>query len=168
MQTLKSAGVAQGNAAKIVADLQALFPHNASSSAETLNCASVDDLPLSNKCFRKALRGGGRGSAPGFSGWRYEHLRSVLQLAGGASQILPIAQLLVDGAVPSATLELLAASALTPLAKPNAGVRPLAVGEVLRRVTARAICMQSRSALSADLRPHQFAVGVRGGGEIIY
>ena len=57
---------------------------------------------------------------------------------------------------------------LTPLAKPDGGVRPLAIGEALRRLTARAICLQSRPRFSADLQPHQHAVSTSAGCETVH
>ena len=84
--------------------------------------------------------------------------------------LMGLAQLLVDGLVPPSIIPLLAVCSFTPLAKPlpKGGIRPLAVGEVLRRVTARAICLQYRSQFEADLSPHQFAVAKPTGVEVIH
>ena len=73
----------------------------------------------------------------------------------------------MSATIPLEIVELLGAASLTPLAKPTEGIRPLAVGEVIRRVTARAVCMQAKDSFAADLAPHQFAVGLLGGCETI-
>ena len=61
------------------------------------------DLPT----FEKALRSGGRGTAPGMSWWRYEHLRVVLQYTSESAHLLRLAQCIIDGNVPPAVLGLL-------------------------------------------------------------
>ena len=56
---------------------------------------------------------------------------------------------------------------MTPLAKPSGGVRPLAVGESIRRLTAGAVCMQCRQQFGTDRGSHQYEVGMSGGCEAI-
>ena len=55
----------------------------------------------------------------------------MLQVAGGVDDLRALSQLLVDANVPSVVADLLGGASLTPLAKPDGGVRPLAVGEAL-------------------------------------
>ena len=50
---------------------------------------------------------------------------------------------------------------LSPLRKPNNGVRPLAVGEMIYRLCMKSICR----AIDADLHPWQLGVSVKGGVE---
>ena len=71
-------------------------------------------------------------------------------------------QLLVSGPVPPGLIHLLGAASLTTFAKAAAGILLLVVGKVLRRVTARAACIQSWSSFAVDLAPHQFDVGLPG------
>ena len=47
-------------------------------------------------------------------------------------------------------------------------MRHLAVGEALRRLTARAICLQLGSAFRAALAPHQHVVAVSAGCETVH
>ncbi len=168
MQCLLSLGLAPGAPGQLAAALRTLLRCSADPSHTAVPTPASDQpLQLNPKIFRKALLRGGRGSAPGPSGWRYEHLRTVLQLPGSGQGILRVSQLLVSSSVPPDIVELLGAASLTPLAKPAGGVRPLAVGEVLRRITARAVCMQAKDCFANDLVPHQFAVGLMGGCEAI-
>ena len=83
---------------------------------------------------------------------------------------MELAQLLVDGVVPVSVFLLLSICSLTPLAKPlpKGGIRPLAVGEVLRRFMARSICLQYRRKFEEDLSPHQFAVAKSSGVEVVH
>ena len=59
----------------------------------------------------------------------------------------------------------LSASTLVALSKPDGGMRPIAIGEVLARVVARAACVQLRTPLDAYFRPNQFGVMAKGGTE---
>ena len=169
MQALLSRGLAAGTPSDLVAKLRGLFRWEQTPSiGEGPLDTGVTPLRLEEKAFSEALRSGGRRSAPGPVGWRYEHLRTVLQLPGGTRSLMRVAQLLVDGQVPGPIVRHLGGASLTPLAKPNGGVRPLAVGEAVRRLTARAVCMQSKESFAQDLQPHQFAVGLKGGCELVY
>ena len=166
MQALTSLGLAPGAPAELAGSLRNLLRQSDPTSWADMP-PLVDALLLSPEVLRKALRKGGRGAAPGPSGWRYEHLRVVLQLPEAEVQFHGLCQLLVDGAVPRVATDMLGAASITPLAKASGGVRPLAVGEALRRVCARAVCMQCRDLFEEDLSPHQFAVGLAGGCEAI-
>ena len=101
MQALHSMGVVRGDVADTVRRLRALFRDEASPIAPpTMAPPSADRLVLKEHFFTSALRSAGRGKAPGMSGWRYEHLRVVLQLDGGVTELLALAQLLVDASIP--------------------------------------------------------------------
>ena len=114
------------------------------------------------------FRTAGRRKAHDLSLWRYEHLRVLLQCEGGTDALRGVAQAMIDGAVPPSALGHLGMASLSPLAKPDGGIRPLAVGEVLRRLAARAVCHQCQEAFRKDLAPHQFAVAVGAGCETIH
>ena len=53
-----------------------------------------------------------------------------------------VCALIADGNVPPNIIPLLSASRLIALTKANGAVHPIAIGETLRRITARAICLQ--------------------------
>ena len=52
-------------------------------------------------------------------------------------------------------------------AKPQAKVRPLAAPDALRRLTGGTICSQLKQKFREDLSPHQFAVAVSAGCEVV-
>jgi hypothetical protein len=56
---------------------------------------------------------------------------------------------------------------LTALAKPNGGVRPIAVGEVIRSLVAKCLMARVRQPAQALLAPFQLNVAVKGGAEAI-
>ena len=63
--------------------------------------------------------------------------------------------------------QMLCASRLTPLAKPDGGVRPIAVGELFYRLIMK--CVMRKYFYRSSLHPFQLGVGSKGGVEpIVY
>ena len=62
---------------------------------------------------------------------------------------------------------LITSSRLIALPKGNGDVRPIAIGETLRRLSAKAICLQLRSSFSSYFSPQQHGVATRGGSEML-
>ncbi|XP_062513462.1 uncharacterized protein LOC134189238 [Corticium candelabrum] len=60
------------------------------------------------------------------------------------------------------------ASRLIALPKANSDVRPIAIGEVLRRVTARATCTQMAGSFSSYFSSSQHGIATPGGVELIF
>ena len=79
----------------------------------------------------------------------------------------PILHLLVNGRVPASVAEVLASSRLLALAKPNSGVRPIAIGEVWTRLASRAAMLHFRDDFQELLAPYQLGVAVPGGSEAV-
>ena len=124
------------------------------------------------------------GSAGGPSGLRPAHLKDCLCEADASSQagflsaLDDFVRLCLDGDLPQAASPYLCAAHLVPLRKteptvpedPQApvDVRPVAVGEVLRRLVSK-VCMaqgQMRRA-AVDMEPVQCGLGTRGACELI-
>ena len=78
-----------------------------------------------------ALRTSKRGSAPGLSGMRAEHLQVLLQDAEGLDLLAYAGTCLARAEVPSEVVAALALARLTALRKPNGGVRGIATGRYL-------------------------------------
>ena len=62
-------------------------------------------------------------------------------------------------------MKLLFSSNLTALRKKDGGIRPVAVGNVFRRLAAKAWCYVVSRAVSHELLPYQLGVSLRGGAE---
>ena len=69
--------------------------------------------------------------------------------------------------LPSETRELLCSARLFPLSKPAGGVRPIAVGEVLRRLAAKVLTARYQANVVARLAPLQVGVGLPGAAEAL-
>ena len=74
---------------------------------------------------------------------------------------------IVRGQLPQAISRLLSTSRLIALPKKNGDIRPIAIGEVFRRITAKAICTQLRSDFRDHFSPIQHGVAVEGGAELL-
>ena len=71
------------------------------------------------------------------------------------------------GKVPTTIVPLLSASRLVALPKTNGGIRPIAIGECLRRVTAGSICSQYCERFMTYFSSLQHKVAAPGGAELI-
>jgi hypothetical protein len=114
-----------------------------------------------------ALRSAPRGSGAGITGWRYEHLQALLpdDGEGGLGLLLPVAEAILNSRLPADIARILSAARLTGLTKKTGGVRPIAVGDVLRRWPTRAICIEHKKEWEEHFAPWQFAIGVSSGPE---
>ncbi|CAM9895730.1 unnamed protein product, partial [Heterosigma akashiwo] len=112
-----------------------------------------------------AVRTASRGSSPGISGWRYEHLEALLEPDGGdeAPLIQPFIQALVDSDIPEGKWELLRIGSGFLLNKEDGDVRPITTADTLRRIATRVLVFQYKERWRDHLGPIQFAVGTPNG-----
>ena len=108
-----------------------------------------------------------RGSGAGPSGWKFEHLRNLLDNAVTQDALVRVLSSIAEGNLPSLVTTWLSASRLIALPKSSGDVRPIAIGEVLRRVSAKAICHHLKSEFSAYFAPLQHGVSTPGGSELV-
>ena len=114
-----------------------------------------------------------RGSAPGPGGFRPEHLRITIKGApanravrAGAA-LTRVVNLMAAGRVPEEVAPYLCGARLHALLKKDGGLRPIAVGNLLRRLTSKLIATALADKAADLFAPHQLGVGVRGGCEAI-
>jgi hypothetical protein len=105
----------------------------------------------------KAVRGFPRVSAPGPSGLRPQHLKDAMA-AGWADEVLreltAVVNKMAKGNVPDNAQEYVTGANLTALPKPNdEGLRPVAVGECLRRCVAKSLWQQVKADVTSRLEP---------------
>lgn len=113
-------------------------------------------LPLSY--VTAALRSASRLSSAGPAGQTFEYLGDLFLGGDGLTQFGELCSLIAPGCTPTSVAHFLAASTLIPLSKPHSGVRPIAIGECLYRVVARALLFKYRDQLRTFFTPDQFAV----------
>ena len=128
---------------------------------------------ISEQEVLKALKSFPSASAPGPSGLRPNHLKEAIfcpspdraaQITRALSEVV---RLLCAGRAPVEVVPHLCGATLLPCQKKGGGLRPIAVGEVLRRLTSKCLSHAVQSEAYSTLTPLQVGVGVKGGCEAI-
>ena len=107
-------------------------------------------------------------SSPGPNGSRFEHWGV---LAADVAALRAGAELLVDfllGECPPEALNANLGARLMALRKPAGGIRPVAMGSVVRRLAARAACAALKGQIAGAVGPHQYGVGRPAGCELVH
>ena len=147
---------------QVLTQLEVLHP-----DADPPTVPPPPDVPpqCSRQQLKKILKTLPRGSAPGPSGWTFEHIQAVAQGSQeGMDAVLDLVNAVLSGSLPA--WEALRASRLIPLRKGVDGVRPIAVGEVWLRLVAKC-AMAVGQAVGESLAPLQLGVGVPGGAQCV-
>jgi hypothetical protein len=114
----------------------------------------LDDL-------KNALKRFASDTAPGISGWTVPLLRQATLMPEFSRFLVSLTAAMNKGTAPGASM--LCTSRLTPLLKPDGGIRPIAVGELFYRLATKTIL---KTAFKPDfLLPNQLGVGSKGGIE---
>jgi len=118
-----------------------------------------------------AIKSFPKGSAGGIDGLRPQHLKDLI---GGLKDessnrlikaLTSLMTLLLKGDVPSDICPILYGATLTALKKKCGGIRPIAVGNTLRRMAGKIVSRRVMDAMGNMLRPKQLGFGTRGGAE---
>ena len=128
-------------------------------------------ITLTGRQVYEAIQGFKAGTAPGPSGLRAEHLKEAkaARTEGRGAAVVGALTRLVNtmaaGKVPTEVTPYFCGGNLFAAVKKSGGLRPVAVGDILRRLTSKCIAYSVAGRASVHLRPLQFGVGVRGGCE---
>ena len=149
--------------------LSAHHPQSALPDVSRLGPARPAAVPeLSSEAVIGALKTFPRASAPGPSGLRADHIKETLATAHGdevTAHLVGLCQLLAKGEAPAVVAPYLGGARLHALPKKNGGVRPIAVGETIRRLVGKVLCHATRDDSNQYFWPLQVGVGVKLGGE---
>ena len=155
----------------VMQQLRDKHPQNTSPPQPSLLTATpTDQVPtFTAESVDRAIRSFHRLSGAGPSGFRPAHLQEALR-GELKDEILThatsLVQLLAKGTAPRALAPYLAGATLTALPKKDGSVRPIAVGETLRRLTAKCLCSEVKSAALEYFFPLQIGVGQPRGTEV--
>ena len=109
------------------------------------------------------------GSAGGLDGLTPQHLKDLIRIDGEDGALLEVLtdfiNLVLRGSVPPEIRPIFFGGRILALSKKDGGIRPIAVGNVLRRIAAKAACQFATQSLAAHFGHLQVGVGVRGGME---
>jgi hypothetical protein len=102
-------------------------------------------------------------TAPGISGWTVGLLRLAMKSPTVVTAITKLANLIGAGNAPGR--DMLCSARLTPLGKRTGGVRPIAAGELMYRLAAKALL--SKSFDKTFSLPYQLGVQSPGGVDTV-
>ena len=128
---------------------------------------------VTESTVQKAVRSFPNGSTPGPSGLRPSHLREAVGCPSPDEANLVLASLtkivnsLAAGRAPPPIIPHFCGATLLACKKRSGGHRPIAVGEMLRRLVSKCVAILVRSPTISLLSPLQLGVSVRGGCEAI-
>ena len=128
---------------------------------------------VTESTVQKAVRSFPHGSAPGPTGLRPSHLQEGVGCPSPDQANLVLASLtkivnsLAAGRAPPPIIPHFCGATLLACKKRSGGHRPIAVGEVLRRLVSKSLAILVRSPTISLLSPLQLGVSVRGGCEAI-
>ena len=136
------------------------------------SCDVPPPLVVDKQSVLSALEGFPKGSSPGFSQLRAQHLLDAIKGTNVPDaqicleNLTRLMSLLLSGKLDRNISPWLSGAPITALYKKSGGVRPIAVGDVLRRLASRLCCYAMKSRLPATFLPYgQVGVGIRGGLE---
>ncbi|CAI5528571.1 unnamed protein product [Closterium sp. Naga37s-1] len=129
---------------------------------------TTSSLAISAESFREVLAKCPNGIGAGPSGTCFEHLRDPALTNGEIFTLLHGTVNHLLGTYQSEQLhDLVLPARLIALDKPGGGVRPIAIGEAILRLTAKAALKELSAEIRAYFLPVQFGVAVPGGAECI-
>ena len=95
-----------------------------------------ESITLSKRHFFNVIKRHPRGSATHPSRWRFQHIRALLDHTSKANDLYSTCLSVARGAIPHGVAKLLSAARLIALPKGHGDVRPIVIGDALRRITA--------------------------------
>ena len=128
---------------------------------------SDSGLNLNQQSLARMIRPAPRGSGGGPSGWRYEHLRALIADHQISDYLHFLCSAIASDSHPEQAISLLSASRLVALQKGFDDMRPIAIGEVFRRITAKVICSEKQTEFHSFFCSIQHGVTTKGGVELI-
>ena len=168
MRSLGSLGFATTADQVAVEELLKRYPEN---DLPDWNSDIPPPLTVSSASVLEVLRNFPRGTSPGGYKFRCQHLLDAVDdtapsVADCLENLALLICFLLTGRADTRIAPWLTGAPLRALYKRQGGVRPIAVGEILRRITSRLCCSAVKPQLPDFFLPSsQVGVGVKGGLE---
>ena len=150
--------------------LRAKHPSEHAGARPSTNPAEKPALQVSEISVLKAVRSFPAGSAGGSDGIRPQHLLELVQSKKMGNRLLTsltafVNALLLHGRCHKDFAQILFGGRLLSMEKKTEGIRPIVVGYVCRRLTAKCAIAHAIETLADYFNPLQVGVGVAGGCE---
>ncbi|XP_021989397.1 uncharacterized protein LOC110885960 [Helianthus annuus] len=130
-------------------------------------------LSVDEDCVHRCVKSFPKGTSCGRDGLRAQHLLDALSGEGLATAsglltaITEVVNLWLEGLCPKVLADFVASAPLTPLLKPDNGIRPIAVGAIWRRLVSKVAMKKVGKEAVKYLGDYQFGVGVPNGAEAV-
>ncbi|XP_076919793.1 uncharacterized protein LOC143580733 [Bidens hawaiensis] len=170
-QALTTWGVKDGNDT-----LKALVAKHPNLPPPVMPASLLSEPPLvvDEDCVLGCIKSFPKGTACGRDGLRAQHILDAFCGEGSsiAVGLLKVITAMVNlclgrGGCPRVLAEFIASAPLTPLLKPDNGIRPIAVGAIWRRLISKVAMRGVRKDITKYLCDFQFGVGVPSGAEVV-
>ena len=128
-------------------------------------------LQVSQSEVRRAVMSFNAGSAGGQTGLRPQHVKDALSPSANEagnnllSHLTDYTNLLLTGKIPAFIKPVVSSATLISLAKKCGGIRPIAIGDILRRLTSKCISRRMLEKFKDYFWPFQLGAGVKHGSE---
>lgn len=138
---------------------------------EVENVTTVDIQPVSSTEVRKSIFAFATGSSGGMDGIKPQHLKDLIGKETGdhGEKVLEclsgFSDFCLNGKVPHHVTHFLYGATLCGLNKKDNSIRPIAIGNTLRRLVSRIASSRIAERMGNELRPKQLGYGTRGGCE---
>ena len=132
---------------------------------------SPDPVRFDVDLVRKKVEGFPTGSAAGASGTRPQFLKDILACPNKAvgddalSSLTRLTNHMVAGLAPRELAPFIAGAPLMALVKQGGGLRPIAIGETIRRLVSKCCCEATTEDAKVIFGPLQVGVSTQGGAE---
>ena len=133
----------------------------------------AEAMQLTEIQVQKAIQSFPGGSAGGCDLLLPQHLKDLINKKSGEQgvkllkAVTRISNKMLTGDIPEHIRPFLFGASLIAFSKPDGGIRPIAIGNTLRRLTAKAAANFVKDASVSKLFPHQLGVSIPGGAEAI-
>lgn len=132
---------------------------------------SIQPLQVDTGMVQSGICSFANGSSAGTDGLRPQHLKDIISLSAGAAgkraleSITKLCNFMLAGKLNEEICELLYGASLCALVKKDGGIRPIAIGTTVRRLTSKIACFSVKSDMVDYLLPRQIGFGVKYGCE---
>lgn len=138
---------------------------------EVENATPADIQPVSSTEVRKSIFAFATGSSGGMDGIKPQHLKDLIGKETGdhGEKVLEclsgFSDFCLNGEVPTHVTHLLYGATLCGLNKKDNTIRPIAIGNTVRRLVSRIASSRISERMGNELRPKQLGYGTHGGCE---
>jgi hypothetical protein len=145
--------------------------HDLTGLSDPPACDNFQPIKVSE--VQQAIRSFPADSAGGLDGLKATHLLDLTinsdepAAKGLLESICKLCNLMLQGRVPTEICPILYGGKLISIKKKCGGIRPIAMGNIFRRIVAKIICKRISGEAGNILRPHQLGCATKAGGEAI-